>query len=184
MNDGKAKWRRLAGWRALTLALSLVPVLHISPAATVSAGELSLLINGKAIHMNVPPDQTLNENNWGGGLQYDFPRHVSGWLPFLTASGFKDSLKNPSYYAGGGFLRRLYRSGGRENFYLDAGLVGFLMVREDYKDMRPFPGILPVVSIGADRLALNITYIPDVRPKMVPLWFFQLKLNLSPGDHH
>jgi hypothetical protein len=28
-------------------------------------------------------------------------------------------------------------------------------------------------------VALNFTYIPKIEPKSVPLWFFQLKINLT-----
>ncbi len=38
---------------------------------------------------------------------------------------------------------------------------------------------LPALSVGTERVSMNITYIPKVDPKAVPLWFFQLKINLS-----
>lgn len=43
----------------------------------------------------------------------------------------------------------------------------------------PFPGVLTLVSLGADRVALNITYILKVDPKMVPIMFFSLKIGLN-----
>ena len=63
--------------------------------------------------------------------------------------------------------------------HLDAGVVAFVMTRKSYMDGRPFPGVLPVVALGTDRVALNITYIPKVDPKMVPIFFFQLKIGLN-----
>lgn len=75
-------------------------------ASSASAGELSMLLNGKAIHLDAPPGQTLNESNWGAGVQYDFDRNGRKWAPYLMASGFIDSVNNPSYYAGGGYMRR------------------------------------------------------------------------------
>ena len=61
----------------------------------------------------------------------------------------------------------------------DAGLVAFLMVREDFNSGNPFPGVLPVVSVGTKRVAVNVTYIPKIDPKMVPVVFFQLKIGLN-----
>jgi hypothetical protein len=36
-----------------------------------------------------------------------------------------------------------------------------------------------VLSVGTKNVALNITYVPKVEPKSVPLWFFQLKVSLN-----
>lgn len=41
------------------------------------------------------------------------------------------------------------------------------------------PGVLPVMSVGTNRLEFNITYIPKVEPKIVSLWLFQLKIGFS-----
>jgi len=145
------------------------------------ADQLSLIVNGKAVHFEQPSGQKFNERNWGAGIQYDFDRigESRNWVPFLTASGFKDSFENPSYYAGGGITRR-FRFFEREAMPLniDVGAVAFLMTREDFKNNKPFPGILPVLSFGTDRVSMNITYIPRVDPKMVPLVFMQIKIGL------
>ncbi len=153
-------------------------------AAPSSAGGLSVLVNGKSIHLDTPKGAQFNEANWGGGLQYDF-RGRGRWYPFFTASGFEDSLENPSYYAGGGLMLRLLPPAlRRHGLSMDAGLVGFLMVREDFNDKQPFPGVLPALTAGTSRLAVNVTFVPAVRTKMVPLWFFQLKLSLSEDHAH
>jgi hypothetical protein len=52
------------------------------------------------------------------------------------------------------------------------------MIRKDFMNDKPFPGVLPVVSFGTDRVALNMTFIPKVDPKMVPILFFQLKIGV------
>jgi hypothetical protein len=153
----------------LRVLLTLMAGLTAGPAV---ADELSLLVNGKAIHINTPPGRNLNEKNWGLGLQYDWDRKDSKWIPFATASGFIDSNHNPSYYAGGGALRR-FQFGG---MHADVGAIGFLMTRKDFKHDQPFPGVLPVLSVGTQSVSLNMTYIPKVEPKAVPLWFFQLKI--------
>ena len=51
-----------------------------------NADELSLLVNGKAIHIN-PAKKNLNESNWGAGVEYSWSRPNQKWAPFATASG-------------------------------------------------------------------------------------------------
>ncbi len=148
-------------------------------AAPAQADQWSVLLNGKAVHLEKPAGTHYNEENWGAGVQYDFKLTDSKWAPFVTASGFKDSNGNPSYYAGGGSLRRFSLGEEKNSLHLDAGVVAFFMIRKGYMNGKPFPGILPVVSLGSNRVALNVTYIPKVDPKMVPIIFFQLKIGLN-----
>ena len=143
-------------------------------------GDLSLLLNGKAVHIDVPEGEDYNEDNWGLGVQYDFVRPESKWVPFANVSEFRDSNDNVSWYAGGGSVRR-FRPFGDRDAHIDLGLIGFLMYWKHFQDGRPFLGALPVLSMGTRRVALNVTYIPKVDPKMVPLLFFQLKMIL--GTH-
>jgi hypothetical protein len=157
-----------------TLALILTAATSLF-AHSAAAGELSLLVNGKAIHINAPAGTHLNEKNWGLGAQYDWDIVNKKWVPFAAVSGFSDSNKNPSYYAGGGALRRFQL----DDTHVDLGLIGFVMTRKDYKNDQPFFGVLPAFSVGTNRISVNMTYIPKVHPKAVPLWFFQLKINLS-----
>lgn len=147
-------------------------------AAPAHADQWSLLLNGKAIHLETPAGVKYNEENWGAGVQYDFTSKDSKWVPFLTASGFKDSNKNPSYYAGGGVLYRYPLGSEKNSLHLDTGVVVFAMVRKDFQDGMPFLGALPVVSFGNERVALNVTYIPKVDPKLIPLIFLQLKIGI------
>jgi len=158
--------------RGLARLLALVGFLAVTSA---HADELSLLVNGKALHLGLPASRDLNENNWGLGLQYDWNRAHTNWVPFATVSRFRDSNGNPSYYAGGGVLYRFQFDG----VHVDAGAVGFVMTRKDYNDDNPFLGVLPAFSVGTRNVAVNFTYIPKIEPKSVPLWFFQLKINLS-----
>jgi hypothetical protein len=139
-----------------------------------AAGETNLLLNGKAIHLNTPAGKNLNEKNWGLGIQYDGDMVSKKWYPFATASGFKDSNENLSYYAGGGALRRFQG----EKLHFDIGAIGFLMTRKDFKHDKPFLGVLPAFSVGGERFSVNMTYIPKVEPKSVALVFFQLKIRL------
>lgn len=164
--------RRQSHRAFLALLLTLTAGLM---AGNAVASEMSLLVNGKAIHVNVPPGKNLNEKNWGLGFQYDGDLINKTWVPFAAVSGFIDSNKNPSYYAGGGALRRFQFDG----THVDIGAIGFVMTRKDFRDDKPFLGVLPAFSVGTDRVSVNMTYIPKVHPKAVALWFFQIKINLS-----
>lgn len=165
-------------WLTQLLAATLLLV-ALAYAASAKAGEMHLIVNGKAIHFNEKSDVHYNENNWGGGFQYDMGDKNDEVVPFVTGSGFIDSNRNPSYYAGGGAMRRYYFNVGATRLHGDVGGVVFLMTRKGFKDGDPFFGVLPAFSIGGDKVAVNMTFIPRVDPKAVPLLFFQLKISLD-----
>jgi len=165
-NRPRRKWR----WA--------VAVLGAGAAASAHAGSLALIVNGYSIHFDKPANQELNDANWGLGLQYEFDLLDHKWLPLLTAGGFRDSNFNPSYYAGGGFARRFGFGPDRPD-HLDIGVVAFVMTRESYRHGRPFVAALPYVSWGTERIALNMTYVPQVDTRIVPALFFQLKIGLG-----
>lgn len=148
------------------------------------ASTTSLIINGKTIHHSNINNIKLNENNWGGGLHRDYNIINKKWVPFITASGFKDSINNPSYYAGGGLMRRHNIKLHKQRLHIDVGLIGIIMTRENIFDGKPFPGVLPAVSLGTDRFSVNMTYIPKVHPDIIPAVFFQFKIPLSLTEQH
>jgi len=154
-------------------------LISIFQTQTIHAGELHFVLNGKSIHINKAPGETLNERNYGAGFQYEFNRISKNWLPFLNAGGFSDSYNKPSYYVGGGLVHRFKMPANSLGLHLDAGLTGFVMTKADVNDNEPFPGVLPMVSIGNKRVALNITYIPKITAIGTDLWFMQLKFNLG-----
>ena len=152
------------------------------------ASSWDMVINGKAYHINA--EESWNEDNWGLGLEREFGEATSRWVPFAVANGFKDSMDGMSYMGGGGLKRRFALTRLHPELYLDLGVVGFVMRREDVRDGRPFLGALPAVTIGGRRAALNITYLPssavdtmtdaeEVDPSMTGILFFQLKLSLG-----
>lgn len=164
----------------------LATVVLALAANTASAqADWDIVLNGRAIHLNA--EQQWNEDNWGLGLEREF--NTEGrWIRVALANGFKDSVGEPSYMAGGGVKRRFRVVS--DNFYVDIGVVGFLMTREDVNGNKPFPGALPALTIGGKRIALNITYMPDAvvdrithanlqDPKMEGVLFLQLKLDAS-----
>jgi len=126
-------------------------------------------VSGKSIPFGT--DTSFNEQNWGLGFEYDFERE-NNWIPLITGASFKDSLENTSNYLGGGIKRRFLLGDDPEGMHLDAGIIGFVMTRRDYKNNDPFLGALPFISLGNNRIALNITYVPKIVPKMLAFVYF------------
>jgi len=156
-----------AGYRALRGVILGMATMMALP--TVMADELNLLVNGHAKHISPPKNTNYNERNTGFGLQYDFER-ADKWVPFVMASGFKDSEYHMSYYAGGGIQYRYDVAPSLDNLHADLGVVAFFMTRKNFKNNEPFFGALPALTIGTKHASVNITYVPKVDPKMVALW--------------
>jgi hypothetical protein len=156
-----------------------------APASRAQDGNWDVVLNGRAIHVGA--QKKWNEENWGVGFEREF--NSSGrWVTVALANGFKDSLDEPSYMAGGSIKRRFRMSS--DDWYFDVGVVGFIMTRADVDRKRPFPGALPAVTFGSRRVAVNVTYMPGVAvdsvtheklrdPEMDGVFFIQLKLDAS-----
>jgi len=149
-----------------------------------SNGSWAVVINGRAVHMNATHD--WNEDNWGIGIEREFASR-GPWIRTALANGFSDSMGNPSYMAGGG-LKRRFRLGRSDDFYVDLGGIAFVMTRENVNGDRPFPGLLPAATFGFKHVALNMTYLPEAvadrvthsrryDPTMHGVFFMQLKLD-------
>jgi hypothetical protein len=154
-------------------------------AAAQSNGSWDVVVNGRAVHINAARD--WNEDNWGLGIEHEFASSTP-WIKVALANGFKDSMGNPSYMAGGGIKRRFTM--GSQDFYVDLGGVAFVMTRENVNHNEPFPGVLPAATFGFKRVALNVTYMPEVvvdrvtnskkhDPTMEGVFFLQVKLDAS-----
>jgi hypothetical protein len=166
-------------WLAATLAA------FCHNAVAQSTGAWDVVLNGRAVHVNASQD--WNEDNWGLGFEREFASDTP-WVKLALANGFKDSMGNPSYMAGGGIKRRFWvRS---DDLYIDLGGVAFMMKRENVHHNQAFPGLLPAATIGFKRVALNLTYMPEVvvdrvtnskklDPSMEGVFFVQLKLDAS-----
>ena len=150
-------------------------ILTLSFTHQVVADSLHLVINGKALHEN---KGDFNEDNWGLGFEYNFEEDKN-WINFISGGFFEDSLSNISTHLGGGSKRRFLLTDDKEGWHIDAGLNAFLMTRKDYRSNKPFFGILPFVSIGTSKYAINATYIPAVSPKFEALWFFQATIKMA-----
>ncbi len=165
-------------WRAALASiinLSLLMLL-LCVQNNARAEGFNLLLNGISIHQSQPEEGKLNERNWGLGLQYDYGLYKQRWLPYASFSAFRDSNKNNSFYAGGGILRRFPLTNLHKSLYFDAGIVGFVMIRKDRDNRKPFLAALPAFSFGTDKVAINVSYVPKIQSTISPLWFFQLKL--------
>lgn len=154
---------------------------------TASADNWGVVINGKSYHVNSSRD--WNERNWGLGLEREFDSQ-SRWVKVAVFNGFKDSQNEMSYMAGGGLKRRFRLNRFSRDLFIDVGVVGFMMTRDDVNDNRPFPGLLPTMSVGTERMSLNLTYLTGqmmdsatqvsrVDPTVDGLLFLQLKLHPS-----
>lgn len=165
---------------------SLIGILGSIPSATAFAqSDWDVVLNGHSVHVNAARE--WNEENWGIGVEKEF--NTSGrWVKVALANGFKDSLGEPSFMAGGGLKRRFRMFS--DNLYFDVGVIGFLMTREDVNGNEPFPGALPALTFGSRRVAVNLTYMPDAvvdrvtnahltDPDMAGVFFLQLKLDAS-----
>ncbi len=64
------------------------------------------------------------------------------------------------------------------------------MTRDDVDDSKPFPGILPSVTIGNDKVGFNLTYLPRaaveattnstvVDPTVSGILFMQFKVSMD-----
>ena len=155
------------------MAVCLIPSTSF---AASDDGSYHLIINGRSFHFSESNNgQSFNENNLGSGFQYDFDNNGNDqWVSYVNGSVFNDSLNNASYYIGAGKARRFPL---REGWRIDVGYLAFVMARKDFNEYSPFPGILPIASLGTRRLAVNMTYIPQLGDAPTELIFFQLKIS-------
>ena len=171
--------------RFIAVLLTALAAVVVSPASW--AGNTSLVINGRSYHIG--SDYDWNENNIGVGIEYQFKQR-SAWRKVAMANGFRDSNDSMSYMAGFGLHRRLYETDKMAGFHVYAGLNAFVMTREDANGNRPFPGVLPSLSIGNRRFGMNLTYLPKVAvekttnstmvdPGISGILFMQFKIGLS-----
>ena len=140
-----------------TVQALLLTVLFVLPCSPSLAGGLSAVFNGKSVHVDA--DEDWNEENYGLGVEYQL-KSRSAWKKQLMVNGFRDSNDEMSFMFGGGLHRSLFTTERMNGFYVDAGINAFLMTRRDVNDNRPFPGVLPSLTLGNRHMGLNLTYVP------------------------
>ena len=173
--------------KGLSIPLAAVSLFLMFLPPPSLAGSINVVLNGKSYHINSSYD--WNENNTGLGIEYEFEQK-SAWRKILMANGFRDSTDGMSYMAGAGLHRRLFETDRLNEFYVYAGLNAFVMTRDDANDGKPFPGVLPSLSIGNRNIGFNLTYLPRkaveemtnsqvVDPTVDGIVFLQFKVSLN-----
>lgn len=172
--------------RTIIHLIITITIITLTPSPAF-AGKFSAVVNGRSYHIN--SSYQWNENNYGFGVEHQFTQR-SAWRKIVMANAFRDSTDHMSYMAGAGLHRRIFETDKLTGFYVYAGLTAFLMTRDDVKGSRPFPGILPSVSVGNDNLGINLTYLPKkaiedmvnadiVDPTLTGILFLQVKVSMD-----
>ncbi len=173
--------------KGLSVPATILAAIIMLTSVSAQAGGINAVLNGKSYHFDSTYD--WNENNTGLGVEYQFAQK-SAWRKIVMANGFRDSTNNMSYMAGAGLQRRLYETHKLGGFYVYAGLNAFVMTRDDVNNSKPFPGILPSISVGNDKVGFNLTYMPkkaieettdstSVDPTLSGILFLQFKVSLD-----
>lgn len=141
----------------------LDPVLrHLKDAATKGGWELYVPVH--TYHMPYAYTQKLldsyNDNPWGGGLGRGHYNEHGNWEG-IFAMEFADSHGKPEYQGGYAWLATWHPF--ENNVRTGAGYTAFITARSDYWGYRPFPGVLPVASIGWKRVDLQSTFVPGLK---------------------
>jgi hypothetical protein len=168
-------------------ALVLISLAALASSGTCFAGTASLVVNGRSYHLG--SDYDWNENNIGLGIEYQLEQR-SAWRRIAMANGFRDSADRMSYMAGFGLHRRLYETDKMAGFHVYAGLNAFVMTRQDMNGNRPFPGVLPSLSVGNRDFGINLTYLPRraieqatnatmADPEISGIFFLQFKVSMQ-----
>lgn len=173
--------------KGLSIHLFAATTVLLLSSAPAFAGKTSAVVNGKSYHIN--SSHEWNEDNYGFGLEHEFTQR-SAWKKVAMFNSFRDSTNHTSYMAGAGLHRRVFETDKLSGFYVYAGLNAFLMSRDDVKRGKPFPGILPNISIGTENVGLNLTYIPKIAveemsdtvvvdPTLSGILFLQVKVSMD-----
>jgi len=132
---------------------------HVSD--TWNFGDTELYVPFWIHHMRFAYRQELLDkyNEFPAGLGLGKGRYnASGNWESIYAMGFLDSHSKPSFMAGYAWAPTWEL--GNSDFRVGVGVTGFLMSRRNYLNGIPFPGILPIASIGYKQLTIQATYIP------------------------
>jgi len=104
-------------------------------------------------------DHIEDFNEFPGGFGLGKGRYnSSGNWEGMYAMGFMDSHNKPSLMAGYAWVPT-WELGNEVK--AGVGVTGFLMSRSNYWNGIPFPGVLPIASLGYKQLSLNAAYIPS-----------------------
>jgi palmitoyl transferase len=125
-------------------------------------GSFSMILSGYARHgRNTYTAERINELNekaWGLGFSKAI-RNVKDNEESLYGLAISDSHFSPQFMAGYAY-QWMKPIGGR--YEAGLGVTGLLISRADYFSGIPFPGVLPLASIGTRSSKLMAAYIPRV----------------------
>ncbi|MCX7219184.1 MAG: hypothetical protein NTY70_09680 [Burkholderiales bacterium] len=144
-------------------------------------GELSIMLSGYARHgrntYTAERIAELNEKAWGLGFSKAV-RNKKDNEDSLFGLAISDSHFKPQFMAG--YAHQWMQPIGG-NFEAGIGYTALLISRTDYFSGIPFPGVLPVASIGTRSNKLMAAYIPRLSQNKgngdVLLLFLRLDLN-------
>jgi palmitoyl transferase len=133
-------------------------------AATIAnQGKFDLYVSGYSYHgrgtYTAERLKELNEKAWGAGFGKSL-RNAKGDVETLYFLASSDSHAQPQLM--GGYAYRWMWPAGGTGLEVGAGFTAFLVSRRDYFSGFPFPGILPVASIGTRRTQLMLSYVPRI----------------------
>ena len=144
-------------------------------------GERSIFLSGYALHgrNTYTPERIkeLNELAWGIGFSNSI-RDKKDNEESIYGLAISDSHFKPQFMAG--YAYQWMKPLG-DQFEAGLGVSGLLISRTDYFGGLPFPGVLPVASIGTRKTKLMAAYIPRVSRNKgngdVLLLFVRIDLN-------
>lgn len=131
--------------------------------AILYEGNTDLYLSGYAWHNRYTYSsdkiKTYNEHAWGGGIGKGRYNEYGNWEG-LYMLAFLDS-HNRIQPLGGYSWQKIFRP--TEQVKLGLGFTAFLTSRSDIYDNIPFPGLLPVATLGYKQVTLNAIYIPGAK---------------------
>ena len=140
------------GFRKGFLAILLAGI-----AVGAHAEETHLIINGLSHH--VDSSYEWNERHFGLGMERELGSS-STWPKAFSLNAFRDSNDEMSYMVGASLHRQLFSTERFDQFRISAGLTAFFMTRSDVNGNKPFPGVLPSVTLRNRDFGFNLTYLP------------------------
>ncbi len=129
---------------------------------TYDNGGNELLLSGYAYH--VPGTWTperraeLNSNAWGAGWGRTV-EDPDGDTHTVFALGFEDSHRHAQLQVGYSWSTFW---GPREGVQLGLGYAAMIVQRPDLLSGYPFPAVLPIASVRAQKATMMMTYIPTL----------------------
>lgn len=145
------------GWRQQTQHMLLAKAAKFK-----DEGKTNLLLSGYAHHgrNTYTPERIreFNENAWGLGIAKTL-RNSDGNEEYLFGMAISDSHYDPQLMAGYAY-QWIWPIAGKLEF--GAGWTAMLISRSDTWDGLPFPGALPLISVGTPDAKLMAAYIPRI----------------------